>query len=59
MCFWKSRVFTYSYALDETGKTATVASPPFRNLLTIARIKVEAAFNQTTSVEISGQRLIV
>ena len=30
-----------------------------RNLLTIARIKAEAASNQITSVEISGQRLML
>jgi transcription-repair coupling factor (superfamily II helicase) len=32
---------------------------PVQNLLTIARIKGEAASNQITSVEISGQRLML
>ena len=32
---------------------------PIQNLLTIARIKAEAASNQITSVEISGQRLML
>jgi transcription-repair coupling factor (superfamily II helicase) len=32
---------------------------PVQNLLTIARIKAEAASNQITSVEISGQRLML
>jgi transcription-repair coupling factor (superfamily II helicase) len=32
---------------------------PVKNLLTIARIKAEAASNNVSSVEISGQRLIV
>ncbi|MGJ8642367.1 MAG: transcription-repair coupling factor [Luteolibacter sp.] len=32
---------------------------PINNLLTIARIKAEAASNQITSVEISGQRLML
>ena len=32
---------------------------PIQNLLTIARINAEAASNQITSVEISGQRLML
>jgi transcription-repair coupling factor (superfamily II helicase) len=32
---------------------------PIQNLFTIARIKAEAASNQITSVEISGQRLML
>ena len=32
---------------------------PIKNLLTIARIKVEAASNQITSVKISSQRLML
>ncbi|MEP2775077.1 MAG: hypothetical protein ABJQ29_08405 [Luteolibacter sp.] len=36
-----------------------VASPPLRHLLTITRIKAEAASNPITSVEISAQRLML
>lgn len=44
----------------KTGRIATSASPtPIQNLLTIARIKDEAASNQITSMEISGQRLML
>jgi transcription-repair coupling factor (superfamily II helicase) len=32
---------------------------PIKNLLTIARIKAEAASNNVSSVEISGQRLML
>ena len=32
---------------------------PVKNLLTIARIKAEAASNNVSSVELSGQRLIL